>query len=42
MNDRIQIWAQEGRHGFVDALLRDRKRREAIEFERKYRMRKKK
>lgn len=25
MNDRIQIWAQEGRRGFVDALLRDRK-----------------
>ena len=41
MNDRMQIWVQEGRRGFVDALLRDRKMREALEFERKYRMRRK-
>ena len=42
MNDRIQIWAQEGRCGFVGALLRERKRQEAMEFEQKYRMRRKK
>lgn len=42
MNDRIQIWIQEGRFGFVGALLRERKRREAIEFEQKYRLERKK
>ena len=41
MNDRIQVWIQEGRYGFVDALLRERKRREAMEFVRKYRLRRK-
>ena len=38
----LQIWAQEGRYGLVSALLRDRKLREAMEFERKYKMRRKK
>ena len=42
MNDMIRIWVQEGRCGFVGALLRDRKRQEAMKFERKYRMRRKK
>lgn len=42
MNDRIQIWAQEGRRGLVGVLLRNRKMREAMEFEQKYRMRRKK
>lgn len=42
MIEMIQIWVQEGRYGFVDALLRDRKMREAMEFERKCKLRRKK
>ena len=36
MSDMVHIWIQEGRYGFVGALLRERRRREAREFERKY------
>ena len=39
MSDMIQMWVQEGRYRFVGALLRERRRREAEEFEQKYKRR---
>ena len=39
MSDMIQVWLQEGRYGFVGAILRERRRREAEEFGRKYKRR---
>ena len=42
MKDRVHIWIQEGRYGFVGTLLRERRRREAEEFKRKYKSKRKK
>lgn len=36
MSDTIHLWLQEGRYGFVGALLRERRRREAEDFEREH------
>ena len=36
MSDMVHLWIQEGRYGFAGALLRERRRKEAEEFERGY------